>query len=176
MRCSASGRGAEGWGLFGRRTEDCLAPYFAGARETDVLFVGSTPCNTSLFGALSHSLASFEHSAPAHALASAHADHEAILKMLLRVFPGAIIWHSFPHLVMRHHRGKVPPFELNRCYETIDHRMRCAARQFERVRFLDLRHLQQQHNASYRDFIHHPGLISDTVVRQMLSMLRLRVE
>ena len=160
--------------LASETTLSCLSRLFASASRDDVLIMGSTPCNTSLFHSMGgNSKASMEVSAPVHAAAAAHADHGAILRMLLSAFPGRIVWHSFAWVRMDLHTG-AKPFDINWCMEAIDEQIRCAARAHqERVRFVNLRPLQMRHAAEYKDFIHHPGPLSMKVLRQVLGVLGL---
>ena len=158
-------------------TEPCLRELFAEAKDTDILVLGSTPCNTTHFQLIGgNSLAAFRTAGPQHADASIHADHAEIIRMLLRVWPGLIVWHSFPHLRMSlDTSGHVAAdWDLNQCYSAIDARLRCATRLFtDRVRFLDLRGVQRLRESEYADFIHHPGALSEVAVAMLFRLLML---
>ena len=80
--------------------------------------------------------------APLFAAAAPHANATAILQMLLRTFPGRILYHSYPHVRMQYDTAG-SSLDLNPCFETIDEQVRCAAAHLSRVLYIDLRPLQQ---------------------------------
>ena len=104
-----------------------------------------------------------------------------ILEMLLRVFPGPIIWHSYAYLNMKKNQHissnklNFSPvhtnLDLNRCFAYGNSMMKCAARGKDRVTFVNLQPLQARRISEYSDLIHHPGKISRDIVFSMLSIL-----
>lgn len=158
-------------------TERCLAHLFAHATPRDVLIVGSALTNTSAYierlKAVNASLRGMSRVfSPALAAASELSDAPAVLGLLLRTFPGRIVYHSWPHLRMQYDGGRAP-FDLNPCHRFMDERVSCAAAAHPRLLFVDLRPLQEQHAHLYqsRDFIHHAGALSELIVKAMLGAL-----
>ena len=106
--------------------------------------------------------------------ANAVANFTSIALVLLRAFPGLVLWHSYPALDMARHMGP-RPFDINACFSRINDAISCAVsdatlqRAFLRLRFVDLRPLQQSRLHEYADFIHHPGEISERIVRVLVA-------
>ena len=93
--------------------------------------------------------------------------------VLLKAFPGTILWHSYPALDMARHVGP-RPFDINSCFARINDAISCALdtpmlRASARIRFVDLRPLQQPRVHQYADFIHHPGELSEHAVRMLVA-------
>jgi hypothetical protein len=70
--------------------------------------------------------------APLFAAAAPHANATAILQMLLRTFPGRILYHSYPHVRMQYDTAG-SSLDLNPCFETINEQVRCAAAHLSRL-------------------------------------------
>mmetsp|Transcript_3186 Transcript_3186/g.3948 ORF Transcript_3186/g.3948 Transcript_3186/m.3948 type:complete len:409 (+) Transcript_3186:54-1280(+) len=153
------------------KIKECYDKLFQGATSHDVLLVGSISTNVSAFiGNGGNSWKGFEISGPQFAQASKATHHADNIQLLLASFPGSVIWHSFPHVVMAHHNG-ANPGDLNRCFTVINNHVKCASGSFDRAMFLDLSIAQMAHEDLYADFIHHPGALSKFVVNAMLSEL-----
>jgi hypothetical protein len=155
----------------------CLQQRFRRASKDDVLIVGSMLLNSSAYFAASHGprmLKSFDEDAPMSLLALRHANATRMVETLLGVFPGLVIFQSFPHIVMSMHTGqKDAPFDIRDCYSQIDALTECAVRHFPlRARFVNLRPLQQSQEAYYQDSIHHAGPLSEAAMRHVVGLLR----
>ena len=154
----------------------CLAALFAAHkfRRSDVLVVGSIPINVSHFRSIDgDSKAQLHICGPKFAEANAVANLTSIAMVLLKAFPGTILWHSYPALDMARHVGP-RPFDINSCFARINDAISCALdtpmlRASARIRFVDLRPLQQPRVHQYADFIHHPGELSEHAVRMLVA-------
>jgi hypothetical protein len=163
-----------------------LPVYSHGATARDVLVVGSVALNSTYF--LEHggsSLRDLHIIAPMFGVSAQHADVELVVQELLGSFPGTIIWLSNTHLNLQLNNAHTPQ-DINGCYAYIDSRVRCAVRrQGGRIQYLDNRDMQTKYiqafesreapspadKGPYLDVIHHPGALSEAVMRSVLAML-----
>ena len=89
--------------------------------------------------------------------------------MLLRVFPGRILWLSYPYLNLKD--------ESNRLNEVINKMMRDAVYSISklhpnpRIQFLNLEPIQSENLQLYSDIIHHPGTLSEHIIDLIFTIL-----
>ena len=177
--------------------QDCLRKNFVadpklranlnhGAGPQDVLVIGSAAINGTFFNEHgTRGISALHMVAPMFGVSAQHADVDAIVQTLLGSFPGSIIWHSNTHLNLKLNYVEVHR-DLNGCYEYIDARVRCAIRRKGgRIQFLNYRPMQEKYlkafenrknptqadKSPYLDAIHHPGALSEAVMRSVLAML-----
>ena len=152
---------------------ECLKKFFMGAQRNDVLFVGSLSLNVSQFTSRGGhpSWDSWALSAPLFAESALTGNHTAHIALLLAAFPGAVIWTSYPHVVMNNHVGPPPPGDLNLCFQNVNKYIQSACELHDRALFLDFSKVQSARESEYTDFIHHPGKLSHDITQYMLSSL-----
>ena len=154
-------------------THACLRSLLAGASVDDVLVVGSMASNATAmrdwYGAPATSVAD---DAPRRVEATRRSDLAALLSLLLTVFPGLVVWHSYAHLVARHDtHGRVGPATNLAIAEHNELVMRASWRAASRrLRYLDLSGLQALHEDEYHDLIHHPGALSEHIAQLVLEL------
>ena len=156
------------------QSEALFTDLFHNASSRDVLIIGSVPVDSEYFKKLGgHSSAPFHISAPQWLESQLHLRVHDILEMLLRTFPGAIIWHSYPFLNMNKNSfGNDLAFgDLNRCFSFGNSLIQCYARSYPRIAFLDLTSMQARRLPEYNDLIHHSGKISEDIVEIMLKLI-----
>ena len=85
--------------------------------------------------------------------------------MLLSVFPGRVLWVSYPVL-----RGDPA---ANALVVRVNRMVRDGVRSIAdpRIQYLNLIPLQSESFAEYSDAIHHPGVLSEKIVRLMANVL-----
>jgi len=153
------------------RTEPCLARLFAGAKPTDVLVMGSIPVSGRwLWQNGGFINGKMMESGPIFVDAILHARLRDIVHLVQKVFPGAILWHSyaFPNQTVAHRRaaGDARPYVL-----FLNSALRCMTAGEGRVAFLNWERFQSRHLGQYQDDIHHAGFLSQHIVAHMLSLL-----
>lgn len=171
-------------------TGQCFARLLRGATENDVLVIGSISVNTTEFKRIG---GNSYIGGPEMTLAAVGFDaaHMALLRLLLRQFPGAIVWHSYPYVRLEadtkpscgrpKKSGNLTQAnqcaDKNACIGPINAAIRCAILRLgsSRVQFLNLWELQRQRQHEYVDQIHHPGPLSEAFVFALLGMLQPRV-
>ena len=158
----------------------CYQNLFQNATRDDVLIVGSLLTNLTSFFAMggnSDSPGGLPELAVRAAEASAGgADGRVLLSWLLAAFPGRVLWHSYAWVDMNQSKWSRTwvPWDMNPCIAYVDETARCAVESLNhpRLGFLDLRDLQKKHPDGYVDIIHHPGTLSEDIVRAMLQTLK----
>ncbi|CAE7197278.1 unnamed protein product [Symbiodinium sp. CCMP2456] len=179
LSASADGRDACK-GQLPSSTSTCLGTQLNGAQSMDLLVVGSVAANDSYMIARGWrdgrpQIADF---LPRWEEALNHTNFPQLLRMLHDVFPGLIIWQSYPFVLRERdsHRRL-----LREHVETI-HRMNArtekAIKSFQegyasacdaRILFDDFWPLQVKHANMYQDVIHHPGPLSNIIVQQIMD-------
>jgi len=151
----------------------CLEKFFIGAQRDDVLVVGSISLNVSQFTSRGGhpSWDSLALSAPLYAESAFTGNHSTHIAMILAAFPGAVLWISYPHVVMQKHVGPPPPGDLNWCFQVANKEIQRACEFYDRALFIDVSKVQNEREAEYTDFIHHPGKLSRDITQYMLSVL-----
>ena len=158
------------------QTGSCLRSLFSGYNASDVLVVGSLPINITHFKAIGgSSFSSLEKAGPAFAAANAAADLPMLEQMLVHGFPGAILWHSYAYVDMARHTGD-RSFDFNHCFDRISNATACALSRGRagagpsRMHFVDLRALERSRLSEYADAIHHPGKLSEAIVKELVRV------
>ena len=152
-------------------TEKCLQEKFKHANITDVLIISSPIVNSShsdsrygftkrLYENIRSSQNSFE---------SAELSAHRILDILIRVFPGAIVWLPYPHIGYPEYNATISEMiENSNAFVKLTIESYCS----ERIRFFNTYPLLRSSLHLYSDSIHHPGLLSDMVVLAIFSALK----
>jgi len=88
--------------------------------------------------------------------------------MLLTVFPGRVLWISYPILNIL----STDP-TVNDLIVTVNRMVRDGVRQVNdpRLAYLNLAPLQRENLHQYSDVIHHPGALSEIIIRLISNML-----
>ena len=97
-----------------------------------------------------------------------------LFKRLLKLFPGIIIWHSYPYLHTQYEDNSYPyHVSINQCRELITLQIKCMIQKVNhpRLRFIDVSHYLSMHEEAYQDMIHHHGKLSDDVVNMIMRMI-----
>ena len=158
-------------------TRNCLLSLFRGSSENDVLIIGSLPHNTTLNAAVNGSTREWRRQ---NVLAFRQTRvYSEIVEMLLEVFPGAIIWHSYAFWVMGRDKEALGPMarhesDLNICNRFSTAKMRCAIIKHGtgRMQYFNMWPHLSKHWPQYADQIHHPGPLTEAAVFAMLSALK----
>jgi hypothetical protein len=156
-------------------TEPCFKRLFKQASSRDVLILGSVPADTGYFEKIQgNSWAPLYVSAPQWVESQIQLQAEEVLELLLRTFPGIIMWHSYAFLNMEKNQHTVASRafgDLNRCFAYGNSLIACAARAYPRIAYINLTRIQSRRVEEYNDLIHHNGNISDDIVHGMLGLL-----
>ena len=153
----------------------CLAELFKGSSKSDLLVIGAMPTNETVVSHMPHynPYLPFGDTAPYWLLGAEGLDIASLVDSLLSVFPGYIIWHSYPYLVLEKDRSKAGHKCLLACQDQMykaSHEVQAALRgRSERAMYLDLWEYQSRHKNQYGDMIHHPGNLSTHAVNLMVQ-------
>ena len=92
----------------------------------------------------------------------------AMGSMLLTVFPGRVLWISYPVLNILSSDPTV-----NDLIMMVNKMVRDGVREVNdpRLAYLNLAPLQLEHLQQYSDVIHHPGSLSEMIIRLISNML-----
>jgi hypothetical protein len=144
----------------------------------DVLIIGSVVSNCSHFQLIGGDpLGNIGHVHRKYMESANMIVAKQVMHMLLDVFPGAIIWHSFPHLNLDNN-GEQFSGDLNdwnKAFSYVDSLVKCSSLPYDRILYVDLRLEQETRQSEYRDVIHHPGKLSMDLVAHMLRKLKYSV-
>ena len=90
-------------------------------------------------------------------------------RMALSVFPGRIVWLSYPMLNSMQSDPTVNDLILK-----VNRMVRDAVRlvNVPRIAYLNLAPLQFESLAQYTDTVHHPGPLSEKIIRLLAHMLQ----
>lgn len=147
-------------------TKQCLKARFSNASRDDILIIGSLLINSNVFLGYDKIAAKYF----GNILNSQHtlqvSDVTAIIDALLQSFPGAIIWLPFPYT-----RSIIP-------YKMIEDSNSFTLKAIEaicseRLLFINTYPILKSQNHLYIDDIHHPGVLSDIVVKIIFSSLNI---
>ena len=166
-------------------TEACFRQAFRHATSDSVLVIGAVPTNSTELafdhttrddGHHSRPRVNFEQQGLSWLRAARHAAPEQLSEMLLRTFPGRIIWHSFPHLheTTPSMQGTLPSSEVSHCFRALDAISRKIARSSTRMSFADIANLQERSARAHADIFHHPGklpLSSAPITEQIVNLI-----
>ena len=168
---SAAGRDACKGQLPGS-TSACLSTQLNGAQSMDLLVVGSVARGWRDGG---QQLGDF---LPRCEEALNHTNFPQLLRMLHDVFPGLIIWQSYPFVLReRDNYRRVLPEHVEGI-RRMNARTEKAIKSFQegyatacdaRILFDDFWPLQVKHADMYQDAIHHPGPLSSIIVQQFMD-------
>lgn len=170
-------------------TTNCLTQLFKGATSKDILVVGSLPADSTMWCKNNCTLGNtfnlfFDGLSKPGVLT--YDLMVATVKRLLTLFPGRILWVSFPHV-------KDNNVTLNSMIVDINIAMSKAVKDASanmataaameltsdqmwtgcRAQYVNISPLQKEHLSSYIDTVHHPGLLSELIVKYLLSILTL---
>lgn len=157
--------------------EPCLKALFKQAGPRDVLVMGSLVFDSLQFHQQGYTtMESLDRMLVGAAASARNITHNVVVvDMLLRVFPGLIIWHSYPFLHAAKNDVKLA-WDINACSRAVSKQALCAAssaRDYRsRIEFVDLSGIQSTRLDLYKDLIHHPGILSEQILKVLLSMLR----
>jgi len=145
-------------------TEICLRNIFENATMKDVLILSSSLVNSTSYAGSDMSWINYFANIikSQESFQIGHLSAHKTLDMLLSVFPGAIIWLPYPFIGTNESVEQVNTF-LRAAIETY-----CS----ERLIFLNTYSLLKDHKHLYLDGIHHPGKLSDMVVKAIFSLLK----
>lgn len=92
----------------------------------------------------------------------------AMGSMLMTVFPGRVLWLSYPVLNILSSDPTV-----NDLIVKVNKMVRDGVRKVDnpRLAYLNLAPLQLEHLQQYSDVIHHPGSLSEMIIRLIANML-----
>jgi hypothetical protein len=183
-----------------QNTTQCLSHIFKSATDRDVLIVGSIPADAKLWCDKKYtSTVSFE--AYFDGLTKpdvmVRARNAAMVEKVMRLFPGRILWVSYPYLrnaaaVMNQQISSVnkqvsqavaaaaaTEYAAASSAESSELAEAAVARDDvkhlawtdKRVQYVNLEPLQREYLHSYIDFIHHPGVLSELIIKYLLSIL-----
>jgi hypothetical protein len=108
---------------------------------------------------------------------------EFMARMLLNVFPGRIMWISYPLLKISTDSNELD-LELNKLVKKVNSITQKGvelAQQSssvslldggERIMYLDLAPLQEENIHLYSDIIHHPGKLSEMIVKFIFFLFK----
>jgi hypothetical protein len=154
-----------------KTTMPCLADHFKDAQANDLLVIGSVPSSD----AFTAKIPGFDPYAPFDQTAKwwmdgANDNNAAeLVDMLLEIFPGYIIWHSFPCLNIAYDIQGHADLTTQKQLQTAGHKVKAAIIGRERAVFLDVYGLQSTNLDLYKDMIHHPGEFSTMIVKLMYA-------
>jgi len=160
-----------------KTTEICLRKEFQNATNKDVLILSSAIVNSTGFEGSNMSWFKY-FTKIIKSQESYNIDHlsaHKILDIISSVFPGAIIWLSYPYIGVNEALATTlfgaSPIES---VEKVNTFMRTVIESYcsDRVIYLNTYSLLKDHKHLYRDFIHHPGQLSDMVVTSIFSLLK----
>ena len=180
LSASADGRDACKGHLPAGSTSACLSTQVKGAGSMDLLVVGSVAANDSYMIAPSwgdggKQIADY---LPRWEEALNHTNFPQLLRMLHEVFPGLVVWQSYPFVLReRDSHSRLLPEHVEAIHR-MNARTKEAIKSFQegyatacdaRMLFEDFWPLQVKHADMYRDLIHHPGPLSNIIVHQIMD-------
>ena len=147
----------------------CLPKLFIDAKPKDILLLGAVPADTKCFQNRSFSSIHTMPSSLCRTVLFCNLTVEysvQLLRNLMNSFPGAIIVGSYPHV--RENRGFT-----DRCQLEIATIVSEAVNQINspRMRYVYLTPLQRDLDQLYLDWLHHPGVLSEYVLRLIYLQL-----